>query len=94
MIGYWLSSCPVKTDRDDVLATVYKKTGASLISLASWSKHPVSVSLKIDWQALGQDAQRAKLTAPQIPNFQNAASFSPTEKIPVEPAKGWLLILQ
>jgi Family of unknown function (DUF6067) len=94
MIGYWVSSCPVKTDRDDVLATVYKRKRAALISLASWSKHPVSVSLNIDWQALGQDSQSAKLTAPPIPNFQNAASFSPTEKIPVEPAKGWLLILQ
>jgi hypothetical protein len=94
MIGYWVSSCPVKTDRDDVLATVYKKKGAALISLASWSKHPVSVSLHIDWQALGQDSQTAKLAAPRIPNFQNGASFSPTEKIPVEPTKGWLLILQ
>ncbi|HUZ46807.1 MAG TPA: glycoside hydrolase domain-containing protein [Terriglobia bacterium] len=94
MIGYWVPSCPVKTGCKDVLATVYKKKGSALISLASWSKDPVSVSLNIDWAALGQDAETSKLTAPPIPGFQKAASFSPAEKIPVEPGRGWLLILQ
>ncbi|MCL5005966.1 MAG: DUF6067 family protein [Acidobacteria bacterium] len=94
MIGYWVPSCPVKTDRKDVLATVYKKKGSALISLASWSKEPVSVSLNIDWESLGQEATITKLTAPPIPGFQEAKSFSPAEKIPVEPGKGWLLILQ
>jgi hypothetical protein len=94
MIGYWVSSCPVKTDCTDVLATVYKRKGIALVALASWSKDPVSVSLTIDWVALGQDAKTSKLTAPPIPDFQDAASFSPAEKIPVDPARGWLLILQ
>jgi hypothetical protein len=94
MMGYWVHSCPVRTGRKDVLATVYKKKGCSLISLASWSDAPVAVSLEIDWAALGLDAQTAKLTAPPIPNFQNAKTFSPEEQIPVQPARGWLLILQ
>jgi len=36
MIGYWDPKCPVKTDQPGVLATVYKKQGKSLISLAHW----------------------------------------------------------
>lgn len=94
MIGYWVPTCPVKTGRKDVLATVYKKKGSALISLASWAKEPAFVSLEIDWAALGQNAKTSKLTASPILNFQEAKTFSPTEKIPVQPGKGWLLILQ
>jgi len=94
MIGYWVPDCPVKTSRQDVLATVYKKKGSALISLASWAKDPVSVTLEIDWGALEQQPQNAKLTAPPIPGFQEAKSFSTNERIPVDPGKGWLLILQ
>jgi hypothetical protein len=36
-LGYWDPRCPVKTDRDDLLATVYRKPGKSLIALAHWS---------------------------------------------------------
>ena len=35
MIGYWTDNCPVKTSNDKVLATVYKKNAAVLISIAS-----------------------------------------------------------
>ena len=94
MIGYWVPSCPVKTGREDVLASVYKKKDRSLVSLASWSKEPVSISLNIDWSALGQEAKTSKLRAPAIPGFQQAKTFSPADKILVEPGKGWLLILQ
>ncbi len=94
MLGYWDPFCPVRTGRKDVLATVYKKKDSALISVASWSKDPVSVLLEIDWEALGQQAKTTRLTAPAIPGFQEAKTFSPEEKIPVDPAEGWLLILR
>ena len=37
MIGYWDPGCPVRTDCKDVLATVYRRKGRSLIALASWA---------------------------------------------------------
>ena len=37
MIGYWSSNCPVKQANEKVLATVYKKDKAALISIASWA---------------------------------------------------------
>ena len=43
MIGYWVDDCPVKTGRPDVLATVYKKNGSTLIALASWADGPARV---------------------------------------------------
>ena len=36
-VGWWNPACPVKTDNPNVLATVYKKSGKSLIALASWA---------------------------------------------------------
>jgi hypothetical protein len=94
MIGYWSDNCPVKTDNNDVLATVYKKKGAALISIASWAKEDTDVQLKIDWKKLGIDPAKATITAPAVKNFQPARTFQLNEKIPVEKGKGWLLIVK
>jgi hypothetical protein len=94
MIGYWSAECPVKTDRPDVLATAYVKEERALISLASWANEPVDCRLWIDWEALGIDGQKARLHAPEIPDFQPEAAFAPDDPIPVEPGKGWLLELR
>jgi len=93
MIGYWVPTCPVKTDQKDVLATAYCKKGQVLISLASWAKTPVRCRLTIDWQALGLQAEKANLFAPAIRGFQPPSVFRPTDPIPVNPGRGWLLIL-
>jgi hypothetical protein len=94
MIGYWVEDCPVKTDLPDVLATVYKKKGRALVSLASWAKGPVMARLRIDWKALGIDPAKARFRAPSIPGVQFETSFAPTDPIPFEPTKGWILILE
>jgi hypothetical protein len=93
MIGYWESDCPVKTNNKDVLATVYRKEGKSLISIASWAKEPVTCKLEIDWKALGLDGNKAILSAPEIKDFQPSTTFKPSDSIPVEPGRGWLLIV-
>jgi len=53
MLGYWLDDAPVRTGRDDVLATVYVRDGKALIALASWSDRDQVVTLEVDWEALG-----------------------------------------
>ena len=53
-----------------------------------------TIKLQIDWKALGLDPEKTKFVAPEIAKFQSAAEFSPTAEIPVEPGKGWLLILR
>jgi hypothetical protein len=92
MIGYWDTACPVKTDNKNILATVYRKEGKCLISLASWVEEPVMCKLDVDWQALGLDRDKATFFAPEIPNFQPLNTFKPSDSIPVEPGRGWLLI--
>ncbi len=94
MIGYWSSNCPVKTDNEKVLATVYKKKGIALIAVASWADADTAVQLKIDWSKLGIDPAKATITAKAIQNFQPAKIFGVNETIPVEKGKGWLLIVQ
>jgi hypothetical protein len=84
----------VKTDNDQVLATVYKKDGAALVSIASWADSDVDVHLKIDWKQLGIDPSKATITAPEVAKFQHGRTFGIDEKIPVEKGKGWLLVIK
>ena len=94
MIGWWVHDAPVKTGRDDVLATSYIRHGKTLIALASWAPQSTTVKLQIDWKALGLKPGNATLKAPTVAGFQPAAEFKPGDAIPVEPGKGWLLILE
>ena len=94
MIGYWVDDNPVRTTNDKVLATVYKKNGTALVSIASWAGEDVNVKLNIDWQKLGIDPSKAKIVAPAVKNFQSAQTFSIDGDIPVAKGKGWLLIIK
>ncbi|MCD2423318.1 DUF6067 family protein [Niabella pedocola] len=94
MVGYWVRNNPVKTDNAKVKATVYKKNGKALVSIASWDGADTEVSLNIDWKQLGIDPAKAAITAPAVKKFQEARNFKVGEKIPVAKNKGWLLIIQ
>ena len=54
----------------------------------------LSQLLKFDWKKLGIDPAKAKITAPEINNFQQARTFKSGDTIPVAKNKGWLLIVQ
>ncbi len=98
MIGYWSENCPVKTNNDKVLATVYKKNGAALISVASWADSTVKVSLNINWEKLGINPFKATITAPEVKNFQPALSLNVSNgevsEFTVEKGKGWMFIIK
>ena len=93
MIGYWDPACPVKTGRDDVLATVYQRAGRSLVALASWAPGPTNVTLAIDFERLGLDPRRTHVYAPRIAGFQGERLWNPGEPIAVPAGRGWLLQL-
>lgn len=93
MKGYWSPSCPVKTENPDVLATAYVKKDTVLVSIASWAEDIVLCKLEIDWETLGMNPENMQFHAPFIKEFQGKTTFKPTDMIPVEPGKGWLLIL-
>ena len=79
--------------RDDVLATAYIKDQGTLVALAGLAVYPVTVRLAIDWDALGIDPASASITAPAVEGLQESRTFGVDEGIPVEPGKGWLLMI-
>ena len=94
MIGYWSPRCPVRTGNTDVLATAYVQSGEkTLVSVASWAQSDAQVRLSIDWRALGLDPATEVIIAPEIRDFQPAATFRPGDPIPVSKGKGWPLII-
>jgi hypothetical protein len=93
MFGYWSPSSPVRTGREDVLATAYVGANDVLIAVASWAQTVAPCRLRIDWAKLGMDPATAKLRAPAIKDFQEEAQLKPGDEIPIEPGKGRLLIL-
>jgi hypothetical protein len=94
MIGFWVPANPVKTGREDILATAFVREGRTMIALASWAKDPVEVQLSLDWTALGLDPAKVRITAPEIAGFQEERSFDAAGLISVEPGKGWLLVVR
>lgn len=94
MIGYWVKDNPIKTNNENVLATVYKKDGKVLVSIGSWATDDTAIKLNIDWKKIGIDPKKAKITAPEIKDFQPERMFNPEDEIPVKKKKGWLLIIE
>ena len=94
MIGFWVPSNPVDTGRDDVLATTYVRDGRTMIALASWAKEAADVRLGVDWKALGLDPAKVRITAPAIAGFQEGLEIGAADTIPIEPGKGWLLVVR
>lgn len=98
-IGYWQANCPVRSRRPGVLATVYRRSGRSLIALAHWPQPgepagPVAVDLAIDWKALGLSPDRVRMHAPAIKAFQPAAELKVGEPVVIEPGKGMLIVVE
>ncbi len=94
MIGWWDAACPVRTDSPDVLATVYVKSGKTLIALANWSDSDRDVNLQIDWKALGLSGDKAVLLASSIDGFQGGRSWGVGDSVRVPGGKGWLIVVK
>jgi tetratricopeptide (TPR) repeat protein len=94
MIGFWVPGGPVKTSRPDVLATAYVRDGKTMIAVASWAPEKVDVRLMLDVKALALDGGPLRMSAPEIAGFQPLRTFDPAGAIPIEPGKGWLLIVE
>lgn len=94
MVGFWEDHPLVTTSNKDVLATTFLKDKKMLISLASWAKERTDVRLNINFKRAGLVTDKIKITAPEIKNFQPGREFKLNDLIPVEPTKGWLLIIE
>lgn len=93
LIGYWNEDCPVRTDREDILTTVYKKPGQVLIAAASWADGAAECRLQIDWAKLGMDAKKTETRVPSIAHVQESRPLDLSRSIPFDAGKGWLIHL-
>jgi len=94
MIGFWNENSPIETNHSDVKVTLYKKQGKSLISIGNFSDSSKSISLKIDFEKLGLDADKVKLVAPAIYDFQTNMKWEVSDKITIDAKKGWLIYIE
>jgi len=94
MAGYWSPRNPVRTGNPEILATAYVKPGKALVAIASWASDSARCALAFDWNALGLDKRRVTMRAPAIPGFQPERTFRPGDNVPVNPGKGWIIILE
>jgi len=94
MSGFWESDPVVRTGASQVKATAFVKQNQVLIALGNFSDQSREVSLQYDWQQIHLDPGNVELTAPEIEDFQENRLFKPTEKIRIEPRKGYLLYLK
>lgn len=94
MRGWWSEACPVRTDREDVLATAYVREERTLVCVASWAPESVSCGLAVDWEALGLDPRTVTIEAPGITGMQAASALAPEDRLPLEPGGGAILILR
>jgi hypothetical protein len=94
LLGWWAPSVPVTTGRNDVKATVYRRNGRAMVAIASWAAEPVTVTLAVNWKALGMDPARARFEVPAVQGLQDAKTMSPRDGVTLAPGKGIILIIK
>ncbi len=94
MIGYWENFVPVTTNDKQIPATVYRKEGATLVALASWAKKGRSVTLSVDWEAIGIDQGSATFILPSVEHFQEGGEYATDHQFDVPPGRGLLILIQ
>lgn len=94
MIGYWSENCPIKTGNAQVLATVYKKEGAALVSVASWANKDETIKLEIDWEKLGLNPTKVSLSIPAVKDFQEGNIITAQSELNIPKGKGLLIVVK
>lgn len=64
-----------------------------MVSKGSWAEDNKTIELSVNWDKMGINSSHAIIRAPYIENFQKERTFQISEPIPIEQAKGWLLII-
>jgi len=94
MIGFWQEACPARTNNESIKATAYVHRGESVaIAVASWAGEKVDVRIDLDLEAVGLDPENVTVTVPEIDFFQEELPGVSLDSVPVEPDKGWIIVV-
>ncbi|MGL4781289.1 MAG: glycoside hydrolase domain-containing protein, partial [Bacteroidales bacterium] len=91
MIGYWDSESPVKTTEENVKVTSFVKSNKVLLSLGNFDSKSHKIKLKINWEKLGVDENKAQIIAPYVEDFQDKRIIKLDENLEIQAKKGLLL---
>jgi len=90
--GYWDDKNPVKTNKKDILASLFLGKGKVLISLGNWTKSEQTISLTIDWKNIGIDPETAKIEIPNIDGLQ-ASGQADIRSLTIPASQGLIIII-
>ncbi len=91
-MGYWDADNPVKTNNDDVLASIYRKKDKVMIAIGNWTDKEQNINLVVDWEKIGMNPGSAKIEIPKIDGLQ-AAGISNVKQLNIPASKGLILII-
>lgn len=91
MTGFWEKGVPVRATDDNVKVTVYRHPDRVLLSVGNYTDSAATVKLIFDWEALGLDPAKVRLTAPAIEYFQEAKTWQPGDALTIAPRRGYLI---
>ena len=94
MIGYWDEKPVVKTSHPEVMATAFVKPDGAFIAVGNFSWKKQSVTLDIDWKALGLDPSKVEIFMPEIEEFQSAQTLTPSSRISIDVKRGVVVIVK
>jgi hypothetical protein len=92
MSGYWDTTCPLKTNNENLLATVYVNKDKALVVIANWTDIPQTGKWKMDANLLGFTPSKASL--PEIEKTQWGKNFTMNENFEVMGRSGLIILLE
>ena len=94
MIGYWDDKPVVECSHPEVKATAFVKDDGLLIAIGNFLWKRQSVSLSIDWEALGLREQEVEIYMPEIEEFQPAQKLTPQSRITIDIKRGVVVVVK
>ncbi|CAG5072715.1 hypothetical protein DYBT9623_04276 [Dyadobacter sp. CECT 9623] len=94
LLGYWDKDCPVKTNNEHVISSIFKGKNESVIAIANWDKEAQSASVLIDWNALGYDASKCTISMPFVKDFQDEQPLQSLSSVNVPGGKGFMIVVK
>ena len=93
LIGYWDNTCPVTTNNELVKASVFKGEKEIIIAVANWTKEEQVTSVVIDWDALGYDPSKCRISIPFVKDFQEEQPLQSLSSLAVPGKKGYMIVV-
>lgn len=91
MHGFWETDCPVKTDNENLKATVYTNGNKAMLVIANWTDLPQRGKISIDEKLLGFTP--TSFTLPEIKNTQWGGKMHNLNNCEILGRSGLILLL-